>query len=67
MTKQITATKTIYRIFWDKKRPHLELFEGTIGAAVTRAKELDAEYQPDMGVQVENTEGTCLYNTDIDG
>lgn len=41
-------------------------FEGTLDAAIERAKAIDAEYQPSFGVQVESKGGETLWDSSDD-
>lgn len=43
-----------------------EQFEGELEAAIVRAMEINDEYQPSFGVQVESEEGETLWDSEED-
>lgn len=52
---------TTYRITSIK---HSESFEGDLSDAIARAREIDEEYQPAFGVQVEDVDGVTVWDSE---
>lgn len=43
---------------------HTEEFSGTLQEAIARANEINEEYQPAYGVQIEDADGAVLWDSE---
>lgn len=60
----IPALEIIDSEYLIKSVKHSETFAGTRNDAIVRAREIDAEYSPAFGVQIENSSGETVWDSE---
>lgn len=45
---------------------HWEKFDGTLEDAITRARQINDEYQPAWGTQIETDDGQIVWDSDLE-